>query len=67
MIQEALTAQAAKFLAEGQLDPYRLEVFLEKELVVNITEHDLVPKHTPLTEEEKATLLKRYKVRRQRF
>lgn len=37
--------------------------FLETELVVNITKHVMVPKHTVLTAEEKQTLLQRYKVK----
>jgi DNA-directed RNA polymerases I, II, and III subunit RPABC1 len=37
--------------------------FLETELVVNITKHVMVPKHTVLTGEEKNTLLQRYKVK----
>jgi DNA-directed RNA polymerases I, II, and III subunit RPABC1 len=37
--------------------------FLETELVVNITKHVMVPKHTVLTPEEKQTLLQRYKVK----
>lgn len=37
--------------------------FLETELVVNITKHVMVPKHTVLTSEEKVTLLQRYKVK----
>jgi DNA-directed RNA polymerases I, II, and III subunit RPABC1 len=31
--------------------------------VVNITKHVMVPKHTVLTQEEKQTLLQRYKVK----
>ena len=41
----------------------RVEVFHENELVVNITHHELVPKHVPLTEEEKQLLLNRYKMK----
>lgn len=37
--------------------------FLETELVVNITKHVMVPKHTVLTSEEKQSLLQRYKVK----
>lgn len=37
--------------------PLHMEYFEEKELQVNITEHELVPKHIPLTEEEKKQLL----------
>lgn len=36
-----------------------IELFDESELLVNITEHVFVPKHTLLTEEEKKQLLKR--------
>ncbi len=41
----------------------QIEVFTLGELVVNITEHELVPKHIRLSEEEKKQLLKRYKVK----
>merc|ERR1712137_333747 len=44
-------------------DKYRIEYFLEKELLVNITKHKLVPKHKVLTEEEKRVLLERYNLK----
>ena len=40
-----------------------IEVFHENELVVNITQHELVPKHVPLNEEEKKQLLTRYQLK----
>ena len=40
-----------------------IESFSLGELVVNITEHELVPKHILLTNEEKELLLKRYKIK----
>lgn len=40
-----------------------MEFFKEAELMVNITEHTLVPKHLPLTQEDKEALLKRYKLK----
>lgn len=41
----------------------KIEIFLENELLVNITKHVLVPRHDVMTEEEKVDLLKRYKVK----
>ncbi len=43
--------------------PLQIELFNQEELLVNITEHELVPEHQLLSEEEKKELLKRYKVR----
>ncbi|CAG8575936.1 7231_t:CDS:2 [Paraglomus occultum] len=42
---------------------YELDTFSESELLVNITEHQLVPHHTLLTDEEKKALLKRYRLK----
>jgi DNA-directed RNA polymerase I, II, and III subunit RPABC1 len=36
-----------------------IELFQEAELLVNITEHVLVPKHIVLTEDDKVALLKK--------
>jgi DNA-directed RNA polymerase I, II, and III subunit RPABC1 len=41
----------------------RFEIFERKELMMNITEHVLVPKHRPLSLEEKKELFDRYKVK----
>jgi DNA-directed RNA polymerase I, II, and III subunit RPABC1 len=41
----------------------RFEIFERKEVMINITEHVLVPKHRPLSLEEKKELLDRYKVK----
>jgi DNA-directed RNA polymerase I, II, and III subunit RPABC1 len=45
-------------LAEFQAR-YHIEQFLEVELLVNITQHELVPLHVPLNNTEKAQLLAR--------
>ncbi|KAL1960828.1 hypothetical protein VTO42DRAFT_5811 [Malbranchea cinnamomea] len=39
------------------------EHFLEQELLVNITHHELVPKHVLLSAEEKRSLLQRYRLK----
>ena len=39
--------------------PFFFEVFMQEELLVNVTHHELVPKHMILSDEEKRELLKR--------
>jgi DNA-directed RNA polymerase I, II, and III subunit RPABC1 len=61
IIQQALTPFAKQGLAE--MSPRCvIEHFLEAELLVNITEHNLVPRHVLLTNAEKQTLLAKYKL-----
>jgi DNA-directed RNA polymerases I, II, and III subunit RPABC1 len=38
-------------------------MFMQEELLVNITHHELVPKHSVLQNSEKAELLKRYRAK----
>jgi DNA-directed RNA polymerase I, II, and III subunit RPABC1 len=40
-----------------------IEMFMQEELLVNITYHELVPKHSVLANHEKAELLKRYRAK----
>lgn len=40
-----------------------IEIFEERELIVNITEHELVPKHIILNPQEKHELLSKYKLK----
>ncbi len=42
---------------------YIMEHFVEEELLIDITEHELVPEHVLLSAEEKKALLGRYKLR----
>ena len=59
VIKQSITPSAAKVCA-SMAPKYILEQFTEAELVVNITEHKLVPKHIVLSEEEKKELLLKY-------
>ena len=40
-----------------------MELFEQEELLVNITEHNLVPKHILLSKDQKADVLKKYRVK----
>lgn len=60
--QNVLTAFAKDAIAEAA-PRHIIEYFMESELLVNITKHELVPKHVPLTPEEKQQLLQRYRVK----
>ncbi|KAI2620003.1 hypothetical protein GGR54DRAFT_602124 [Hypoxylon sp. NC1633] len=40
-----------------------IEQFLEEDLLINITQHELVPRHVVLSREEKVALLKRYRLK----
>ena len=42
-----------------EMKKYKIDLFLDIELVLNITKHKLVPKHTPLTKQEKKELLEK--------
>ena len=41
----------------------KFEQFGENELMVNVTKHELVPKHIPLSDEEKKDFLKKHKLK----
>ncbi|KAI9330092.1 RNA polymerase [Obelidium mucronatum] len=60
--RKSLTPSAHKVIQE-MAPKYDISIFLEAELMVNITHHSLVPKHVLLSKEEKATLLQRYRLK----
>ena len=59
ILQDKLTPMAKQVLQSVAQTGTVLEDFHENRLLVNITEHVLVPKHIVMTPEEKADLLKR--------
>merc|ERR1719272_2760620 len=61
-VKQPLTPLARTAIVEA-MSKMRIEVFHESELIVNITHHELVPKHVPLTEEERQQLLNRYRMK----
>ncbi|KAL8584629.1 DNA-directed RNA polymerases I, II, and III subunit RPABC1 [Nucella lapillus] len=62
VVQSGMTPSAKQALVE-MAPKYILEQFIETELLVNITEHMLVPEHVVMTPEEKTELLARYKLK----
>jgi DNA-directed RNA polymerase I, II, and III subunit RPABC1 len=53
----------AKQAVQEMSDSFRIEHFKESELLVDVTQHQLVPEHQVLTPNEKSELLKRYRLK----
>ena len=62
VLQKDITHSAKKAL-QAMAPKYFLQLFMEHELLTNITRHELVPEHVVLTMEEKTELLSRYKLK----
>ncbi|XP_054646390.1 DNA-directed RNA polymerases I, II, and III subunit RPABC1 [Dunckerocampus dactyliophorus] len=62
VVQMGMTPSAKQSLVD-MAPKYILEQFLQQELLINITEHELVPEHTVMTKEEVTELLARYKLK----
>lgn len=58
-----LTPFAKAAVKEMSLRGYRVEYFRDSELLVDITEHKLVPEHIVLTNQQKMELLERYRLK----
>ena len=63
VVQQSLTPFARQSLLECQAQKFYIEQFQEAELLVNITDHVLVPENILLSDEQKRVLLDRYKVK----
>ena len=61
--QEQPNAAALRAFAGALEQGIRAEHFKEEDLLVNITKHELVPKHILLSDEEKKVLLDRYRLK----
>ncbi|CCH61659.1 hypothetical protein TBLA_0F01160 [Henningerozyma blattae CBS 6284] len=59
--QNNITPSAMKLVPS--IPPATIETFHEASLIVNITHHELVPKHIRLSDEEKKELLKKYRLK----
>lgn len=63
VVKENLTPSARQAVKEMTVHGYRMEYFRDAELLVDITEHRLVPEHTILTAQQKQELLERYRLK----
>jgi DNA-directed RNA polymerase I, II, and III subunit RPABC1 len=63
VVKVSLTPFAKTAVKEMALRGYRVEYFRDSELLVDITEHKLVPEHIVLTDQQKLELLERYRLK----
>lgn len=63
IVRGNLTSIAKNAIAELSQRGFKLEYFKDAELLVDITEHRLVPEHVVLSEDEKKKLLERYRLK----
>merc|ERR1719192_1907959 len=61
VLQNSISSAANQAIQDVS-SQYDLECFTEAELMINVTEHTLNPKFFVMSNEEKAALLKKYKV-----
>ena len=61
---KTLSPQADRLIREIDMQSvYRIEFFMIYDLLVNVSRHELVPKHMIASEEEKSRVLKKYMVK----
>jgi len=64
IVRYKLSPQAKQAIREtSKMGKMKMELFQEEELMFNITNHMLVPRHILLSQQEKIALLKKYKLK----
>lgn len=63
VVKVNLTPFARAAVKEMSIRGYRVEYFRDSELLVDITQHKLVPEHIVLSNQQKTELLERYKLK----
>lgn len=63
VVKVNLTPFAKTAVKEMSMRGFRVEYFRDAELLVDITEHKLVPEHVVLTNQQKLELLERYRLK----
>lgn len=63
LIYEKSMTPSANKIVQGVQGQFQIDTFQESDLVVNITHHELVPRHILMTPEEKRELLNKYKLK----
>lgn len=63
VVKVNLTPYAKSTVKQVAARGYRVEYFRDNELLVDITEHNLVPTHIVLTQQQKQDLLSRYRLK----
>lgn len=63
LIYEKSMTPSANKIVQGVQGQFQIDTFQESDLVVNITHHELVPRHIIMTPEEKKELLQKYKLK----
>eukprot|EP00800_Vazella_pourtalesii_P023292 TRINITY_DN9363_c1_g2_i1.p1 TRINITY_DN9363_c1_g2~~TRINITY_DN9363_c1_g2_i1.p1 ORF type:complete len:224 (-),score=37.83 TRINITY_DN9363_c1_g2_i1:103-774(-) len=63
VVHQGVTPTARQAMVSMRSASFIMEEFMEAELMINITEHELVPTHYVMSPEEKKELLMRYKLK----
>ena len=62
IVQKQISPLSQRYVDKKRAEGKIIEIFLQKEVLMNITQHELVPLHEPLSPEDKAALLEKYKI-----